>query len=182
MDWRPCSDLLESLHMAYVSCRWETKKGEQYPYSFVLVCRIGACGMTFRSSEREFRIYYHMGNIPQGMNTQTLQDLSYMWDLRIIQRLKITWQERLGKVPSPFCLFSWAPWGSTVTHRLFYLQCNISSFKPAKAYSKYRKTARESSMLAVSSFVTLSEWFIGITGALPILVLFGYFVWAGCQG
>lgn len=100
-----------------------------------------------------------------------------MWDLRIIQRLKITWQERLGKVSNPFCLFFWAPQGSTVTHSLFYLQCNIFSFKPAKAYSKYRKAARENSILTVSSFVTLSEWFLRITQALSSLVLQALAVW-----
>lgn len=41
--------------MAYVSCRWEiTKKikGEKYTYSFVPLCNIGGCIMTFGSSLR----------------------------------------------------------------------------------------------------------------------------------
>lgn len=50
MDYRPCSDLLESLYMAYVSCRWETEKREKYPYSFVLVGKVGSCVRTFKSS------------------------------------------------------------------------------------------------------------------------------------
>lgn len=48
MDYRPCSDLLESLYMAYVSCRWEIKKREKYTYSFVLICRLGGYVVTFK--------------------------------------------------------------------------------------------------------------------------------------